>query len=459
MTKRPCVGTDTKCVKRPNVCEGITALNHLSQPQLANPPKHSIPSELRARVEKLSFHSLRVELSRRRQPTSGLRDELRQRLLAHIATQSPQFISVPLTFPTFVIPPHPDILRSPGSSVPPRPNVLGCPGTTRPPSLQGLQGSQLQLQPVPEAPTSAERKVAVVIENPDALARNAIPRDDHNVTVEHFSGDRPLTTPQIENGSSDLDPNVYRPVVGVLRVRTVWICGERNMRAFWRHAGPLGKASLSRSSPCYYLHDERSWRGRAARQLLELEGKSNDASGDCQARSIEPPPADSDRADLEHLQLTLVEAYYAAFVKQVLLLQDEAGNFLQDAPSTWRLFCARAGQKFPATFVVYCRYRAAGWIPRSGLKYGTDWVLYPASSKRHTHSPFCVVLRFRGNEPKRLDRTWVSLQNRIRLVKNVSKTLIIAEVITAPNFDTISDVREAFKAISVSEITVDRWVP
>lgn len=426
--KRPWNGSDSKCVKKSNICDDDGAFLETGETQPTERVNKCIPIPILLQVKSLSFRSLRVELSRRHLPTTGLREDLRKRLLAHIERHPERTISVPAIFPSYVKPPHVELLDKPTTSV-------------------SLSSRGLKSQPASnfQATVDCGRLSSPLVESIRPIS-GAAPTD-------HLSN-----TP---HPKSEFDPtgSEYRPVVGVLRLRAVWICGEHNMRSFWRHVGPLGKANLSRSSPCYFMHDERSWRGRAARQLLELEGKSNDASEDRQTPKMGLSAFDSTRADLEHIQLTLVEAYYAAFVKKALILQDETGDLLTDAPKTWHLFCSRAGARFPAKFVVYCHYRAVGWIPRSGLKYGTDWVLYPASSKRHTHSPFCVVLRFRDDEPKRVERAWVSLQNRIRLVKNVSKTLIVAEVITAPNVDMSSDIRNAFRAVSISELTLDRWVP
>lgn len=400
-------------------------------------------------LERLSVHSLQVELQRRRLPTSGLRHHLRKRLLDHLVAHPSYFISVPLKFPTLIQPPHLD-----PSSPQNIPRDLQSVSTFVPMATSKTESQHL-LQCEKEKTRSKKLKSTV---GEVSLV------DKYPLKGKHFglaSGDGAQNLPRPEEYTleSPQQPSQYNPVIGVLRWRTVWICGEHNMRAFWHHMGPLGKASLSRSSPSYFVHDQQSWRGRAARQLLELEGKSNGARADDIAEENGTDKLDPSRANLEHVQLTLVEAYYAAFVKKAIRLQDEVGNPLTNAPYAWKLFCDRGGRHFPATFVVYCRYRTAGWIPRSGLKYGTDWVLYPANTRRHTHSPFCLVLRHRDGAPIGMDRTWVSLQNRIRLVKNVAKTLIIAEVITAPDMDIVSDIRVAFQAVSVSELTIDRWVP
>ena len=60
-----------------------------------------------------------------------------------------------------------------------------------------------------------------------------------------------------------------------------------------------------------------------------------------------------------------------------------------------------------------------GWIPRSGVLYGTDMVLYrnhPAA----VHSEYCVVLLPVSGQKLQL-RTWSDLQVCLRLVNQVGR--------------------------------------
>lgn len=356
-------------------------------------------------VSDLSFHALRVELHRRQLSTSGLRQSLEERLLQHLSsgTRHPSFITVPVSFPSSA---HP---------------LLPCPELV-------FRSSQ----------SASSHDPCKEDEHPTVSSVDAAPTS--NVLCD-CREPQPMTT-EAAAGQNEQQRTPFIP--GVLRVRSVWVCGERNMRDLWQRIGPIGKANLSRSAPSYSTPESDRLKGRALRQLLELEGK----------------PTDFSRVDVEHLQLTLVEAYYASFVAKALHLCDSKGNSLASPPATWRLFNFRAGPTFAPTFVAYARYKAAGWLPRSGLKYGVDWVLYPVSMKRHTHSPYCVVLNFTtAADASKLDRSWVALQNRLRLVKNVAKTLIVAEVAYSPEIDMSLDVREAFKNVTITELTIDRWVP
>lgn len=378
----------------------------------------------------LSVHALRVELHRRRLCTAGMRPALHQRLAAHLAAldtdtvtashaacvarRVPTFITVPLAFEHVCADAalHQQLPALDSATASHTPSAAcGLPSLiTVPPALEHVRADAA----MPSAsPTPTPTPAAVPVARVDETQR----------------------------------PKQPSCVVGVLRVRSVWVTGEQNMADLWRSSGSIGKGNLSRSAPCYSNPPAPNRRGRALRQLFALESRHT-------ASHAAP------RADVEHLQLSLVEAYYAAFVLHSLVLHDAAGITLNSPRDTWHLFCKRAAPHFAPTFVAYCHYRAAGWLPRSGLKYGVDWVLYKGD-KRHTHSPFCVILRFRaaGDAPKPLDRTWVALQNRLRLVKNVSKALVIAEVVSAKGTNVSASLRQAFKYITITEVTIDRFVP
>lgn len=267
--------------------------------------------------------------------------------------------------------------------------------------------------------------------------------------------DPSITTPYYQPHKSnqhkddDKEQEHAHQIPGVLGMRCVWVCGDWNMRQLWKKAGPIGKANLSRSAPAYSTPEADPNKGRAMRQLEALRSETADHEG------YEP------RDDKEHLQLNLIEAYYVAFIQRHLTIYHDSEP-MQSARACWEMFNKIGGENFAGTFVAYCRYRSVGWVPRSGLKYGVDWVLYPAVTDKHTHSPFCVVLTFvhkREDEDKKVDRTWVSLQSRLRLINNVAKTLVVVQVDCREDESDGWHLKQAFKHTHITELTVDRWVP
>jgi tRNA-intron lyase len=236
-------------------------------------------------------------------------------------------------------------------------------------------------------------------------------------------------------------------VVGYVMSSAVWVTGAEHMAALWDVADGYGKGNLSRSEPVYAgSRGPRSVtkNGRAARQLLLLE----------KAGAAAQSAAEKD--DVEHLQLTFVESFHATFVgMKMRLVSGVTGQPLDDELSVWRLFC-KNDPHFAHVYAAYARYRQAGWMPRSGLKYGVDWVLYAAGSKRHAHSPYCVVL---SHDARPIESSWIRLQNKLRLVKNVAKNLIASRV-HLPFTDTggPQSPQDAVESVQLIELTIDRWV-
>lgn len=205
----------------------------------------------------------------------------------------------------------------------------------------------------------------------------------------------------------------------------------------------FGKGSLSRTIPVFGTDAPEAFRGKAARQrakatrkreALETNANEVDSSEPCleipfaknsvavdMCRLLSSPVMDNPLE--EHLQLCLWEAFYASFISKKLRILDASDSVTEwtDPNETYAYFC-RLDSKFPYYLAVYCYYRQRGWSPHSGLKYGTDFVLYYGTVENHIHSPFCVLVDIHKDDSYDnclLDKSWISLQNRLRLVKQV----------------------------------------
>ena len=56
----------------------------------------------------------------------------------------------------------------------------------------------------------------------------------------------------------------------------------------------------------------------------------------------------------------------------------------------WRLFRS-FDSRFPSKYVAYHYYRSRGWVPRCGLKFGVDFLLY-VHGPRDYHATFSLVV-------------------------------------------------------------------
>ena len=57
-------------------------------------------------------------------------------------------------------------------------------------------------------------------------------------------------------------------------------------------------------------------------------------------------------------------------------LKVNVGDRVLSTQECWRAFVDNNSRHFVASFVAYTHYRRAGWCPKSGLKFGANWVLY-----------------------------------------------------------------------------------
>ncbi|XP_059384900.1 tRNA-splicing endonuclease subunit Sen2 isoform X2 [Carassius carassius] len=111
---------------------------------------------------------------------------------------------------------------------------------------------------------------------------------------------------------------------------------------------------------------------------------------------------------------------------------------------------------FSSSYAAYHYFRSKGWVPKSGIKYGTDLMLYRKGPPFY-HASYSVVVD-RCDESLR-PFSWKSLAALSRTTGNVSKELMLCLVITPSDVteDMLSS-PECLKRLSVQEVLVSRWV-
>ena len=120
---------------------------------------------------------------------------------------------------------------------------------------------------------------------------------------------------------------------------------------------------------------------------------------------------------------------------------------------------------FSQRLSVYCYLRRRGWVVRSGLKYGVDFVVYP-NSPAHEHAAFGVVIRDRKS-----DMGWRLIHTLTRLSTLVAKGLVLCSVRDENKIVPSSSFKDSDERVvepsalnlaihaSVDEVHVRRWVP
>jgi tRNA-splicing endonuclease subunit Sen2 len=195
-------------------------------------------------------------------------------------------------------------------------------------------------------------------------------------------------------------------------------------------------------------------------------------------------PADATTAivNKEHLQLMPEEALWLSFGLGALSVTDaESGNKLttRDLLTLFRQHCyfpprtspddpeLQPDDDFLLHYAVYHYFRSLGWVPRAGIKFGVDWLLY-TKGPVFDHAQFGLVVipsysdQWWKNAGKSgAQRTWSWLHSIIRVLSHVMKSLVLiyVDVPSPPDFEKALDkgLAEMLKLYKVREIPVKRW--
>ncbi|KAJ6485912.1 hypothetical protein C8R45DRAFT_998373 [Mycena sanguinolenta] len=206
-------------------------------------------------------------------------------------------------------------------------------------------------------------------------------------------------------------------------------------------------------------------------------------------QSEAPPEDEGPPEDLEHLQLTLPEAFFLMWNLNCLSVEDPLTNELMSIQQIWIAFQAahlnpplfvsprptpplQFDNPFLINYIVYHHYRSLGWVVRGGIKFCVDYMLYKRGPV-FNHAEFSVVVcpvyeDSADQEASSLDLhhsspfawSWLSTINRVNT--QVFKTLILAYV-TIPARTRVSldvlDSPACLQYYSVREVTVRRFIP
>ncbi|NWZ56348.1 SEN2 endonuclease, partial [Haliaeetus albicilla] len=160
----------------------------------------------------------------------------------------------------------------------------------------------------------------------------------------------------------------------------------------------------------------------------------------------------------EYLQLSLEEAFFLVYALGCLSI------YYSEEPLTilklWEVF-SEVKPNFKTTYMAYHYFRSKGWVPKVGLKYGTDLLLYRKGPPFY-HASYSVIAElvddnFEG--PLRRPLSWKSLSGLNRTTVNASKELMLCYLIK-PSDMTEEEMLtpECMKRIKVQELIVTRWV-
>ncbi|XP_050184268.1 tRNA-splicing endonuclease subunit Sen2 isoform X2 [Myiozetetes cayanensis] len=130
----------------------------------------------------------------------------------------------------------------------------------------------------------------------------------------------------------------------------------------------------------------------------------------------------------EYLQLSLEEAFFLVYALGCLSIYygEEPLSILK----LWQVF-SEVKPDFKTTYMAYHYFRSRGWVPKVGLKYGTDLLLYRKGPPFY-HASYSVLAElvdddFQGSLRRPL--SWMSLSGLNRTTANASKELMLCYLI------------------------------
>lgn len=160
----------------------------------------------------------------------------------------------------------------------------------------------------------------------------------------------------------------------------------------------------------------------------------------------------------EYLRLGAEEAFYLAAEVKVLNVTNTESEILTNN-QLWVLF-SQLRSLFCYRYAAYVHYRAGNWVPKSGLRFGVDFLLYKESPLTY-HSSFAVVVREGGMvEGEHNSITWKDVIALGRVNESAGKELLICHV-TKPQGTTEEMLHKpcCVESMGISDVIVKRWVP
>ena len=192
----------------------------------------------------------------------------------------------------------------------------------------------------------------------------------------------------------------------------------------------------------------------------------------------------------EHLQLSTEEAFFLVYGLGVLRVLDDTRTDTIPTSSLLPLFCRHSyfppgdpltdlapDDPFMISYVVYHHFRSLGWVVRSGVKFGVDYILYNRGPV-FSHAEFAVVVvpsyghshwsetaERRAHCEEKMARSWWWLHCVNRVQAQVKKSLVVCYVEVPPptsyELDTPceEDIGAMLGRYQVREMVIRRWVP
>ena len=168
----------------------------------------------------------------------------------------------------------------------------------------------------------------------------------------------------------------------------------------------------------------------------------------------------------EYLQLSSEEAFYLQHEEEVLEVRSSLVEKSYTSCELWNFFCECDGH-FIGKYKAYRYYKKQGWVPKSGLKFGVDFLLYK-HGPAYYHSSYGVLVRMIDQstnsglvgESGNGGLTWHDVISLCRVNESAGKDLLIC-YITKPSDMTEEELLlpSCVSKFLVQEVFANRWIP
>uniref|UniRef100_A0A8C4R2B9 tRNA-splicing endonuclease subunit Sen2 n=1 Tax=Eptatretus burgeri TaxID=7764 RepID=A0A8C4R2B9_EPTBU len=162
---------------------------------------------------------------------------------------------------------------------------------------------------------------------------------------------------------------------------------------------------------------------------------------------------------VETLQLAPEEAFFLSYALGCLIISQKQKVLTHSG--LWRFFLTSC-PNFPAIYAAYHHFRCCGWVPKPGLKYGADFLLYRKGPAFYHASYSVIVEMVRAGSycgQARRPFSWRSLSALNRSTTSVSKELLFCFVVCPQDLTSEQlESPECLKKLKVQEVLVNRWV-
>ncbi|ORY72167.1 uncharacterized protein BCR38DRAFT_419137 [Pseudomassariella vexata] len=178
--------------------------------------------------------------------------------------------------------------------------------------------------------------------------------------------------------------------------------------------------------------------------------------------------------DKEHLQLTLEETFFLVFGLGALTVRDECSGSTFPVEQLFSL-CRQQSyiptkkgdlqpdDPFMIQYVVYHHFRSLGWVPRPGVKFGCDWLLYQRGPA-FNHGEFAVVVMPSYSHPhwkalgcRASPKSWHWLHAINRVQSGALKSMVLVYVDVPPPAGSDEDIPTTLKRYKIREVMIRRW--